>query len=150
MNKNFLTQEEKNWISYAIEQVEQTTAGEIRVVVVNNTKKFKTVRAAAEKAFFKYGLNTTVDQTGVLIFLSVEEKRIEILADTGINAKVEQSTWDALIDKLAIKIRDGHPGQGICDLVAEIGVVLTQHFPIQPDDDDELSNDVIIEDEDEE
>jgi putative membrane protein len=114
--------------------------------VVTNTKKFKSVRAAAEKAFFTHGLQNTVDKTGVLIFLSVEERKIEILGDEGINAKIEQSTWDSFVEKLAIKIREGQPAQGICDLIAEIGVILTQYFPIQPDDENELSNDVIIED----
>jgi uncharacterized membrane protein len=142
----FLTQEERDLIAAAVNTAEETTAGEIRVVVVSNSKKYEgDVRKNAEEAFRKYGLQNTKDGTGVLIFLSVEERRIEILADKGINEKVAQSTWDAMINGLIIKIRQNGACQGICDVVAEVGKYLTEHFPIQPDDVNELSNEVIVE-----
>lgn len=145
MNKDFLTKEERDLISSAVSKAEGTTAGEIRVVVVSNSKKFESVHAHAVEAFGKYGLNNTIDKTGILIFLSVEEKRIEILADSGINAKVEQETWDTMVTKLAENIRSGGTCKGICDLVKEVGELLTVHFPIQPEDKDELSNEVMVE-----
>jgi putative membrane protein len=142
----FLTQEERDRISAAVNAAEETTAGEIRVVVVSNSKKYEgDVRKNAEEAFRKYGLQNTKDATGVLIFLSVEERRIEILADKGINEKVAQSTWDAMINGLIIKIRQDGTCQGICDVVTEVGKYLTEYFPIQPDDVNELSNEIIVE-----
>jgi putative membrane protein len=144
-NTNFLTTDEYAQIAAAITEAEETTAGEIRVVVVSNSKKFESVRKHAEDAFRKYGLQNTIDATGVLIFISVEEKRIEILADKGINEKVEQSTWDAMVNGLIIKIRQNGTCKGLCDLVAEVGKYLTEYFPIQPDDKDELPNEVIVE-----
>jgi len=142
---DFLTSDEQSQIAAAITEAEQTTAGEIRVVVMSNSKKFESVHKHAEEAFRKYGLQNTKDATGVLIFLSVEEKRIEILADKGINEKVEQSTWDNMVNGLIIKIRQNGTCQGLCDLVAEVGKYLTEYFPIQPDDVNELSNEVIVE-----
>jgi putative membrane protein len=144
-NTNFLTTDEYAQIAAAITEAEETTAGEIRVVVVSNSKNFESVRKHAEDAFRKYGLQNTVDATGVLIFISVEEKRIEILADKGINEKVEQSTWDAMVNGLIIKIRQNGTCKGLCDLVTEVGKYLTEYFPIQPDDKDELPNEVIVE-----
>lgn len=145
MNKEFLTQEERAIIAEAVKNAESTTAGEIRVVVVANSQKFKSVRAHGAESFKKYGLNNTIDKTGILIFLSIEERRIEILADSGINAKVEQETWDTMVAKLAESIRNGGICQGICDLVKEVGELLTLHFPIQSDDINELPNEVIVE-----
>ena len=142
---DFLTTEERELISQAVQSAESTTAGEIRVVVVGNSKKFESVHKHAVEAFGKYGLHNTIDKTGVLIFLSVEEKRIEILADSGINAKVEQKTWDTMVTKLAENIRSGGSCKGICDLVKEVGELLTLHFPIQPGDENELSNEVVVE-----
>ena len=142
---NFLTTEERELISQAVQSAESTTAGEIRVVVVSNSQRFKNVHAHAVESFAKYGLHNTIDKTGILIFLSVEEKRIEILADSGINAKVEQEVWDDMVVKLAENIRSGGTCKGICDLVKEVGELLTIHFPIQPEDKDELPNEVVVE-----
>ena len=145
MNKDFLTKEERDLISSAVSEAESTTAGEIRVVVVANSLRFKNVHAHAVESFAKYGLHNTINKTGILIFLSVEEKRIEILADEGINAKVEQNVWDDMVTKLAENIRKNGTCKGICDLVKEVGKLLTTHFPIQPGDKDELSNEVVVE-----
>jgi len=141
----FLTTEERELISQAVQSAESTTAGEICVVVVASSRRFKNVRAHAVESFAKYGLHNTIEQTGVLIFLSVEEKRIEILADKGINEKVEQFTWDNMLNGLIIKIRQDGTCKGLCDVVAEVGKYLTAHFPIQPGDDNELANEVVVE-----
>ena len=145
MKEEFLTKEERDLISSAVREAECTTAGEIRFVLVSNSKKFESVHAHAVEAFGKYGLNNTIHKTGILIFLSVEEKGIEILADSGINAKVEQKVWDDMITKLAENIRSGGTCKGICDLIKEVGDLLTTHSPIQPGDKDELSNEVVVE-----
>ncbi len=148
MSKEFLTKEEQQLITSAVANAETTTAGEIRVVVVGDSKKYKgenPVRTHAIEAFHKYGLANTKDKTGVLIFLSVKEQRIEILADEGINAKVEQKTWDQLIKKLIMSIRLGETCKGICEVVEQVGEILTLYFPIQADDKNELPNEVIIE-----
>ncbi|MFA7717137.1 MAG: TPM domain-containing protein [Candidatus Absconditabacterales bacterium] len=146
--KNFLTKKEKKTITDMVAQAEKTTAGEIRVVIVGNSKSFKgdnPVYAHAVEAFHKYGLGNTKDKTGVLIFLSVGERRIEILADEGISAKIEQSTWDSMVAKLIERIRSGNTCNGICEVVKQVGTLLTSHFPIQPDDKNELPNEVIVE-----
>ncbi len=143
--EEFLTEEEKTRIQEAIAKAEETTAGEIRVVVANNSKNFESTRKHAEEAFRRYGLHLTKDQTGILIFISVEEKRIEILADKGIDAKVPQFTWDNMVNRMIIRIRSNATCQGICELVQEAGKLLTTHFPIQPDDVNELPNEVIEE-----
>lgn len=147
MNQTFLNNEEQSRIGEAVSNAESTTAGEIRVVVVKKSscKGDDPVYANAVKAFNKYGLHTTKDKTGILIFLSIEEQEIKILADEGINTKIEQHIWDGMVLNLVQKIHAGHTCDGICEVVKQIGELLTLHFPIQPDDTNELPNKIVIE-----
>lgn len=135
-------------ITAAVGEAEKTTAGEIRVVVAKNSRKFKgenPVYDHAVAAFHQYGLANTKDKTGVLIFLSIKERKIQILADTGIDTKVEQQTWDLMVQHLSINIREGNACKAICDVVHQVGEVLNMHFPIQQDDKNELSNEAVVE-----
>lgn len=147
--KDFLTNEEMAEITAEVGKAESTTAGEIRVVVAKDSKRFKEfdnpIFTNALNAFYKYGLNQTKDQTGVLIFLSIEERKIHILADEGIEKKTNQSVWDAMVLHITENIRSGNVGTGICEVVRQVGELLTQYFPIQPGDINELPNEVIIE-----
>ena len=76
----------------------------------------------------------------MLIFVSVFERRVWILADRGINAKVAQGHWDGPVRAIVEGIRQRRQGEAICQAVAAVGDVLAAHFPIKPDDRDELRN----------
>ncbi len=147
--KDFLTNGEMAEITAAVGKAESTTAGEIRVVVAEDSKRFKgfedPVFTNAINVFYKYGLNKTKDQTGVLIFLSIEERKIHILADEGIEKKTNQSVWNEMIVYMTENIRSGSAGAGICAVVKKVGELLTQYFPIQGGDLNELPNEVVIE-----
>ena len=148
MKLRFLTKKEMKLITAAVGEAEKSTAGEIRVVVAKNSRKFKSenpVYDHAVSAFHKYGLTNTKDKTGVLIFLSIKEHRIQILADTGINAKVEQTVWDSMVSHLATNIVEGNTCPAIIDVVKKSGEILAQHFPIQSGDVNELPNEVVVE-----
>jgi putative membrane protein len=96
------------------------------------------VKEAAVNGFFKQGLYRTRRSTGVLVFVSVFEKRIRILADRGIDEKLEPAVWQGVVADVVKGIRDGRAADAICRAVAEIGRLLEAHFPIEPDDTDEL------------
>ena len=143
--KEFLTEEEKATITSWVTTAEKRTAGEIKVVIVPHSEGYPSVRAHAEEAFQKYGLYKTKDKTGFLLFLSHKEHSIEILADEGINAKIEQGVWNVMVSNLAKDIQSGNICMGICGIVEQAGILLTQHFPIQEGDINELSNEVVVE-----
>ncbi len=143
--EKFLTKKEMAQITAAVGEAEKTTTGEIRVVVAKNSRKFKTVYDHAVAAFHQYGLANTKDKTGVLIFLSIKERKIQILADTGINEKVQQTVWDFMVQQLSTNIREGNTCNAICEVVDHVGELLTLHFPMQSNDTNELPNDVIVE-----
>jgi putative membrane protein len=103
------------------------------------------VEEAAITSFFQKGVYRTRDETGILIFISLFERRVWVLADRGINRKVAQDQWDGIVARILEGIRQQRAGEAICAAVAEIGELLAAHFPIKADDRDELTN-LIVED----
>ena len=104
------------------------------------------VHQRALQAFFSRDLHATKDRTGILVMASLLEHRVEILADTGINAKVSQETWQGILTELIGKIKSGELTEGICNAVRECGEVLAEDFPGAHDNPNEISNKIIIED----
>jgi putative membrane protein len=80
----------------------------------------------------------TRERSGVLLFLSEAERRVELLADRGIHERVGTEDWQALVNAVVESIRTGHAGDGIASAVDAIGARLAQHFPPSPDDINEL------------
>ena len=101
------------------------------------------VEEAAITNFFDQGLYRTRDQTGVLVLISVFERRAWILADRGINAKVPAGQWDEIVKMIVDGIKQKRAAQAICAAVEKIGALLAAHFPIKPDDTDELKSLII-------
>jgi putative membrane protein len=101
------------------------------------------VEEAAVTSFFREGLYRTRDETGILIFISVFERRVWVLADRGINEKVKQGQWDEIVDKIVEGIKNNDQASVICEAVDKIGRILEEHFPIKADDRDELKNLII-------
>jgi len=98
------------------------------------------VDEAAHLAFLEHELFATRDRTGILVFVSVYERRVRILADSGIAARVPQETWDKVAAELAAGIRAGRRAQALCAAVEHCGALVAEAFPIKPDDTDELPN----------
>ncbi|MBA2848646.1 hypothetical protein G4V39_02500 [Thermosulfuriphilus ammonigenes] len=102
------------------------------------------VRLRAQRAFFEHGLHLTREATGVLIFISLFERRVMILADRGVMAKVSQESLDHLATRLARAMREGRASEGLCEVIRQLGELLSRHLPPRPDDTNELPNEIII------
>jgi putative membrane protein len=114
------------------------------IAAVPHTLKRERAHARAVEQFLAHGLHTTEARTGVLIFVSFAERYAEIIADTGIAAKVEQSVWDEAIAKLIDETRAGRLGEGLVHAITRAGEVLAMHFPPRPGDRNELPNDLVL------
>ncbi|MDC0255078.1 TPM domain-containing protein [Bacteriovoracales bacterium] len=101
------------------------------------------VHQRALQAFFENNLHTTKDRTGILIMVSALEHRVEILADKGINDKVEVETWNKILTPFIDQIKNDQLIDGLVDTIVECGKVLTEYFPIKSDDRNELSNKIV-------
>lgn len=101
------------------------------------------VEEAATIHFFREGLSRTRDENGILIFISVFEHRVWILADRGINRKVAKEQWDFIVRIITDGIKQKNQAEAICRAVKEAGQLLRDHFPIRPDDRNEIENLII-------
>jgi uncharacterized membrane protein len=144
---NYLTDDELLRISTKIKDVEKTTAGEIAVSIREYKTFFegkKPLRQLAEKEYMRLGINKTKEGTGVLIFLLLSEKQFYILADDHINKLTGENVWVEIKNIMQEKFVRGEFCKGILLGIDDIGKILSQHFPIRPDDKNEISNRVII------
>ncbi len=98
------------------------------------------VEEAALTSFYKHGLGNTRDKTGVLIYISVFERLAYVLADEGINAKVNPDVWKEVVNRIIRGIKEKRQADGIVEAVKLCGDLLKENFPIKPDDTDELEN----------
>lgn len=117
----------------------------IRRFLTPKSLKRERVRRRAQEQFFAKGLHATRERTGVLIFVSTQERLAELIADEGIAAKVDPKVWDAAMGRLIAGIKAGKPAEGFEQAIAMCGEILTEHFPAIPGDNpDELPNSVVI------
>jgi len=99
-------------------------------------------RYSAEQ-FFQHHLHETRARNGILIFVSWEEKYVTIIADKGINERVQQADWDDLIANFVTAIKADDMANGFLSIVGGAGDLLIKHFPIDSPKTDELPNHLI-------
>ena len=105
------------------------------------------VHRRAALAFVEEEVFDTRDRTGILLFVSLFEHRIEVVGDAGINAKVEQAEWAEVVALVRDGIRERSLADGLARGVERCGDLLHRRgVAVQPDDTDELSDDVRVRD----
>jgi putative membrane protein len=103
------------------------------------------VHQRALQAFIAEEVFATRDRTGILIFLSLLERKVHVLGDSGINAKVQQSDWDGVTQLIVSGIREGKATDGLVAAIRECGRLLEAHgFRRPADDKDELPDNLRI------
>lgn len=114
-----------------------------RIIIPGNVMKAK-VRNRALRHFTESGVYTTAEGTGILIFISLMERRVEILADRGISEKIPEEEWTVIVSELTKSLSDNELTAGLISAVESCGLKLKNHFPISEDDINELSDDLVI------
>lgn len=99
------------------------------------------VLESAKAAFFDHGVHRTADRAGVLVYLSLQERRVLVLADAGVHAVVGEEGWKAHVSKIVEAMRSHHP-EAMAAVVAAIGEVLAAHFPPAGENKNELPDEV--------
>jgi len=98
------------------------------------------VKEKALVSFIEQGLHETRDRTGILILISLFEHRVQVLADSGINEKVPEQTWEEIVDTIIAGLKSGDACTATCQAIERCGELLQEHFPRKHDDTDELPN----------
>ncbi|MCS6822649.1 MAG: TPM domain-containing protein [Cytophagaceae bacterium] len=140
MPKEFFNEEQQKAIVASIKEAELNTSGEIQVHIENYCKKDVLDRAA--EVFAALNMHKTKLRNGVLFYLSVKDKKFAILGDAGINAVVPENFWEDIKDYMQAEFRKGNFTEGLCEGIKRAGLQLKKHFPYQPDDVNELPDDI--------
>ena len=141
---DFIPSEGQRRIADAITDAERHTTGEICVHVTPRCRG--NVMKRAVRTFNRLHLYTTKRRNAVLIFIAYEDRKFAILGDTGINEVVPDGLWDGEVEELGRYLTAGRPVDGICAIIARMGERLSQYFPGERDDENELSNEVTFDD----
>ena len=102
------------------------------------------VTGRAFRLFTESGVHNTKTHSGILIFVSLLERQVRILADSGINEKISQDMWNLIADDLAAGISKKQYEVAIIGAIQKCGDLLAQHFPAQKTEGDELPNNLIL------
>ncbi len=108
--------------------------------VVGRKAMAEAVRRRALRHFVESNAYDTIDRTGVLLFISVLERRVELIADKGINTKVTPDTWDRIVSSLIRGIKKKKTAEAVISAIKDIGTILAEHVPPRADDSNELSD----------
>lgn len=115
----------------------------LRMALTPKATKLARVRNRAI-SLFKVGTESkTQARTGVLLYLSMKEHRAEIVADEAIASKVAPEVWGDAMVALLDQVKAGNPGAGVAAAVAQMGVVLAEHFPKGSNNPNELPDRLI-------
>lgn len=113
-------------------------------LIVPRSKMQEKVHHRALRHFVESGVSQTRDRTGILIFISLLERRVEILADRGISEYISNERWNELVEHIIEGIRSGKVVDNLIDTINQCGDILKEHFPIKEDDENELSDQLEI------
>ena len=115
----------------------------LRFVLIPGPVKSARARARAFDLFKVGAERRTHGRTGILIYLSMRERRAEIVADEAIASKVAPETWGEAMAAMLAEIKQGRCADGMIAAVDKVGAVLAEHFPRAEDDRNELPDRLI-------
>lgn len=100
------------------------------------------VEEGAHAAFFRRGIRRTSASIGVLVYISVLERRVEVLADDGVAAAVPEAEWARAVEAIAAELRAGADGVRVARIIEGLAEVLEPCLPRSEDDVNELPDEV--------
>lgn len=101
----------------------------LRMAFTPGRTRSRRVRRRAITLFRAAAEARTTGRTGILIYLSLDERRAEIVADSAIVAKVAPEAWGDAMAAMLAEVRHGRIGAGIAAAVERVGAVLAEHLP---------------------
>ena len=126
-------------IERAVATQEDRHRGELRVVIegglpIQALAAGRTARERALEHFARLRTWDTEDNAGVLIYLLLADRRVEIVADRGIHARVGATAWETICGAMQQEFAAGRFEAGALAGLAAVSDLLAQHFPARPGD----------------
>lgn len=132
-------------IAAAVKASEAVQRGEIRIAI-EGTLPFRalwqdeTCRARAANLFQTLEVDRTREANGILVYIQLIDRRVEILADRGIAAFVDTSTWEAVCRQMETAFAARDFRGGTLAAIERITALLAAHFPAAGDNPNELED----------
>ena len=148
-SKHFFLKQDQVAIADAVKQAEHGHVGEIQVVIEGHIPcshaYYQNTRRRAEQLFAELGVWDTEYNSGILLYLNLCERQVEIVIDRGICALTHEAEWQAICQHIVTELKAKNYRQAVVTGVLEIGEILDQFYDKQiTDKDDELDNSPII------
>ena len=121
-------------IERAISTTETQHDGQIRFAVEAGLDVIpllagQSAQQRAIEVFSQLGIWDTENNNGVLIYLLLADRDVEIIADRGVNAKLGKEVWEQICHAMETSFREGKFEQGVIDGIHSISRLLAQHYP---------------------
>jgi uncharacterized membrane protein len=137
--RHYFNQAARQQIQQAVGKAEQGHAGEIQVIIEGhlplNMAASVSTKTRAQQLFAAYGVWDTAGNSGVLLYINLCERRVEIVADRGINQFVTEDYWQQLCGKVTHLLAAEQYVQAIAYAVQEMGTTLQRFYAMQAKDD---------------
>lgn len=115
----------------------------LRMLLTPPLTKSRRVRRRALQFFKSSAEKRTVGRVGILLYLSLAERRAEIIADEAIHSKVPDTRWGDAMAALVGRMKAGDAAGGMAAAVGQIGGIVGEHFPKTAGDANELPDRLI-------
>jgi len=116
----------------------------LKSLFLSKGRKEAEIHKKAEQIFYQNHLDRTVDKTGILILLSLLERRIYILADEGIMSRIGIEGLESCAKVAAKNIKKNNAEKGILETIESFEKILKEEFPPRKNNPNELSDRVIF------
>lgn len=134
---------DKSQIEQAIFQLEQQTSAELRVYIEPHLQNAPILDRTLQ-IFDELGMKQTQLRNAVLIYIAYKDHQCSVLGDEGIHQFVGNEFWHQTHTAMVAEFKQGKHTEAVLVAIHLIGAKLAKYFPIQPDDINELPNEVII------
>ena len=147
--KRYFSKQDQQAIAQAVTEAEHGHIGEIQVVIEgyipSNQAYNQNTRMRARQLFAELGVWDTEFNSGVLLYLNLCERKVEIVIDRGIQKATEQVVWDQICQNIINQLAKQRYKAAVINGVVSIGEVLNQFYANSiTDQQNELSNHPII------
>lgn len=113
----------------------------IRLLFVSDSKKTERAMAEAERIFLDEEIFKTINRTGILLYISVKERKVVILGDSGINKQVMQEDWNEMVEIILKGIKKKQLPDAIVNAIGKAKHLLLENdFPKGDSPKNELSD----------
>jgi len=120
-----------------------TNQSKILMFILPKKYKHEIASKYANTNFATLGLNNTQTKQTIMFFVSVEEKYVEIITDSNIKTKIPNVQWQNIVNVFIDDVKKDNIFKGYLKAISSCSEVLIEQFPIQDDDINELSDELI-------